>query len=125
MISFARTTDFKKADSFFEKLLEKANFGELDKYGRMGVKALSDATPVDTGLLADSWDYEITRENGITRLTWTNDDIEGGYNVAILLQYGHGTKDGGYVEGIDFINPALRPVFEEIAEGAWKEVTNL
>lgn len=125
MISFARTTSFKKADSFFEKLLEKGRFGELDKYGRMGVIALSDATPKDTGLAACSWNYEIVRENGITKIIWTNDDIEGGYNVAVLLQYGHATKSGSWVEGIDYINPALASVFNEIAEGAWKEVTNL
>lgn len=125
MISFARTEHFKKADSFFEKLLEKGGFGELDKYGRMGVIALSDATPKDTGLAACSWNYNITRENGITKIVWTNDDIENGYNVAVLLQYGHATKSGGWVEGIDYINPALAPIFNEIAEGAWKEVTNL
>jgi len=125
MISFERTDNFKKADNFLEKLLEKVSIGELDKYGRMGVKALSAATPKDTGRLASSWDYEIIRENGTTRLIWTNDDIEGGCNVAILVQYGHGTKSGHYVEGIDYINPALKPVFDQIAEGMWKEVAKL
>lgn len=123
MISFKASGDFRKANSFFEKLLETASLGTLDRYGEQGVKALREATPKDSGLASDSWRYEIVRENGLTSIVWHNDDIEGGCNVALLLQYGHGTKNGGWVEGIDYINPALAPVFDEIAQNAWKEVT--
>lgn len=112
----------KKTDSYLEKLLEVVKMGSLDRYGRMGVDALSKATPVRTGLAASSWYYTISRKDGVTKLQWRNSDIEGGYNVAILLQYGHGTRSGGYVQGIDYINPALKPVFEQMAEELWKEV---
>lgn len=124
MISFETNKDFKHIDSFFEKMLEVGRIGELNKYGRMGVAALKENTPKDTGLLKDSWGYEIERTVEGTKIIWTNDDVEGGFNVAILLQYGHGTKTGHWVEGIDFINPALAPVFNKIAEDAWKEVTD-
>ena len=112
----------KKVDGFLEKMLENIKMGSLDRYGRMGVDALSKATPVLTGLAASSWSYDIERSNGKVRLMWKNSDIEGGYNVAILLQYGHATRGGGYVQGIDYINPALRPVFEQMADELWKEV---
>lgn len=123
MIEFIAKGDFSKANSFFERLLELGHFGFLDKYGRMGVEALRNFTPVDTGLLADSWRYEIEREDSNSvRLVWYNSDIEGGYNVALLVQYGHGTKNGGWVEGYDFINPAMEPIFLNILEEITKEV---
>lgn len=125
MITFKQKGDFHKVDSWLERLLEFIKLGGLDKYGRQGVEALSGATPIDTGLAAHSWRYEIERGNGNTRIVWHNDDIEGGYNVALLLQYGHGTRNGGYVQGIDYINPAIQPIFDEIAQSAWKEVTSL
>lgn len=123
MITFEGKGDFKKTNSFFEKLLENFNVGALDKYGKLGVEALSAATPVDTGLAASSWYYKIEHDKGSSKIIWGNSDIEGGCNVAILVQYGHGTRNGGYVQGRDFINPAMRPVFDEIADKAWKEVT--
>ena len=116
------TKNTKKTDGYLEKLLEVIKMGSLDRYGRMGVDALSKATPVRTGLAASSWSYQIVRKDGVTKLQWKNSDIEGGYNVAILLQYGHGTRNGGYVQGIDYINPALKPIFEQMAEELWKEV---
>lgn len=112
----------KKTDGYLERLLEIIKMGSLDRYGRMGVDALSKATPVRTGLAASSWTYDIQRKDGRVSLVWKNSDIEGGYNVAILLQYGHGTRSGGYVQGIDYINPALKPVFEQMAEELWEEV---
>lgn len=115
-------SEFKKANGFLEKCLEVAKFGYLDKYGRRGVAALSAATPKDSGLASSSWVYEIVREDGITSLQFHNTDIENGCNVAILLQYGHATKNGGFVEGIDYINPAIKPIFDEIAKDAWKEM---
>ena len=98
---------------------------ELDKYGRMGVEALSKATPVDTGLTASSWYYEIESTDKETSITFYNSNIQNGIPIAIILQYGHGTGTGGWVEGRDYINPALRSVFDEIAEKAWKEVTEV
>lgn len=123
MIYFESKGDFKKTNSFLEKMLEVVNLGVLDKYGRMGVEALKAYTPIDTGRLKDSWYYEIEHNKGSSSITWSNSDIEGGCNVAILIQYGHATKNGGYVQGFDFINPAMKPVFDKIADSAWKEVT--
>lgn len=96
--------------------------GLLDKYGKLGVQALQDATPRDTGLASSSWNYTIDRSSDGVRLSWSNSDIENGYNVAILIQYGHGTKSGTYVEGRDFINPAMQSIFDNIAKDLWKEV---
>lgn len=95
----------------------------LERTGQKGVDALSAATPVDTGKTASSWSYEIVRGDGTATIKWLNSDVEGGCNVAMLIQYGHGTRGGTYVEGIDYINPALQPVFDEMADEVWKEVT--
>lgn len=95
----------------------------LEKYGDVGVKELSAATPTETGLAASSWSYKVKHRIGSWSIVWSNSDIEDGFPVAVMLQYGHGTRNGGYVEGIDYINPALKPVFDAIAEEAWKEVT--
>lgn len=123
MITFRQRGDFKKLNSFLEKMKEIINVGDLDKYGRMGVEALKANTPKDTGKTADSWGYEIERSDGVAKIVWTNTNINDGVNIAVILQYGHGTGTGGYVRGIDYINPAMRPVFENIAESAWREVT--
>ena len=123
MITFTSKGDFKKVDSWFEKLLNIAKVGELDKYGRMGVEALRQATPKDSGETANSWSYEIVRKDGETRIVWKNSHVNKGVNIAVILQYGHGTGTGGYVEGIDYINPAMRPVFQQIVDNALKEVT--
>jgi hypothetical protein len=97
----------------------------LKKYGEEGVKALRDATPKDSGETADSWGYEITKDGRGYVITWTNSKKNKGVPIAIILQYGHGTGTGGYVEGRDYINPATRPIFDAIAEEAWKEVTKV
>ena len=125
MIRLVSKGDFSKADTFFERLLEVFEHGELDKYGRQGVEALRAATPVDSGKTAASWDYEIERSDGVTKIIWTNSNINDGVNIALILQYGHGTGTGGYVVGRDYINPAIRPVFDKIANEAWKEVTKV
>lgn len=125
MISFNHKGDFKKANSFFEKLKETVKVGDLDRFGRMGVEALKRATPMDTGETANSWYYEIKREDGKTSIEWHNSHVEGYCNIAILLQYGHGTRNGGYVVGRDYINPAIQPIFDDIAEKAWREVKAL
>ena len=94
----------------------------LRKYGQEGVDALSSATPFETGHTASSWGYEIHETKDGAELVWTNSNINQGVNIAVILQYGHGTRNGGYIQGRDYINPALRPIFDRIAEAAWKEV---
>lgn len=123
MISFRQKGDFSKLTTFLEKAKETVNVGILDRYGREGVAALSSATPVDSGLTASSWYYKIKRETGSISISFHNSNIQNGVPIAIILQYGHGTGNGGWVEGRDYINPAIQPVFDRIANEAWKEVT--
>lgn len=125
MISFRQKGDFSKLTRFLERAKNVVRVGDLDKYGKEGVAALASATPVDTGLTASSWYYEVTNKNGIARITFYNKNIQNGVPIAIVLQYGHGTGTGGWVEGRDYINPAIQPIFDEIAESAWREVTKL
>ena len=99
--------------------------GILEKYGEEGVKALQSTTPKDTGLTASSWSYEITVEKDLITISWNNSNIQDGIPIAVLIQYGHGTGTGGYVEGVDYINPAMHPIFKQIADSAWKEVSSL
>lgn len=114
--------NFKKTYSFLEKIKEGFDIGLLDKYGKMGVEALEMATPMDTGLTAASWYYQIERDGKNVSLQFLNSNIQNGIPIAIILQYGHATRNGHYIEGIDYINPALRPVFEKLAAEAWKEL---
>lgn len=125
MIVMESKGDFKKATGYLERLLEIAHLGNLNKYGRKGVEALAAATPKDTGLAADSWYYKIQNDGATASISFYNSDIENGFPVAIMLQYGHATRGGHWVDGIDYINPALRPIFEDIAGDAWKEITSL
>ena len=125
MISFRQKGDFSKLTRFLEKAKETVKLGDLDKYGREGVAALSSATPVETGLTASSWYYKIERKNGSATIFFFNSNIQNGVPIAIILQYGHGTGTGGYVQGRDYINPAIQPLFDKIAENAWREVTKL
>ena len=122
MISFRQKGDFSKLTNFLEKSKEAVNIGDLDRYGRAGVAALASATPVDSGLTASSWDYEIKREKGSVSISFLNSNIQQGVPIAIILQYGHGTGNGGWVQGRDYINPAIQPIFDEIVNNAWKEV---
>ena len=122
MIKIRQKGDFKKLTSFLERTKESLNIGVLDKYGRKGVAALSSATPVDTGLTASSWFYKIENKNGVAKIEFHNSNIQNGVPIAVILQYGHGTRNGGYVVGRDYINPAIQPVFDELAKNAWKEV---
>jgi hypothetical protein len=108
-----------------ERAKETVNLGELDKYGREGVAALASATPVESGLTANSWYYEIVRNKSSVSLQFLNSNIQNGVPIAIILQYGHGTRNGGWVEGRDYINPAIQPIFDEIVNNAWREVTKL
>lgn len=125
MITFRQKGDFSKATRFFERAKEVVKLGILDKYGRAGVEALSSATPVDSGLTASSWSYEIKQGGGSAVIEYHNSNINEGVPIAIILQYGHGTGTGGWVEGRDYINPAIQPVFDKIVEDAWKEVVKL
>ena len=125
MITFRQKGDFSKLTRFLERAKEAVHLGDLDKYGRQGVAALSSATPVDSGLTAESWYYEIENKNGSATITFNNSNIQNGVPIAIILQYGHGTRNGGWVEGRDYINPAIQPIFDEIANEAWREVTKL
>ncbi|WP_300855636.1 HK97 gp10 family phage protein, partial [uncultured Clostridium sp.] len=110
---------------FLERAKEVVHLGDLDKYGRAGVAALASATPVDSGLTASSWYYEITNKNGTATISFRNSNVQNGVPIAIILQYGHGTGTGGWVEGRDYINPAIQPIFDQIANNAWKEVERL
>lgn len=123
MITFRQKGDFSKLTGFLERAKEAVNLGDLDRYGRAGVAALSSATPVDSGETARSWRYEITNKNGVATISFLNSNIQNGVPIAIILQYGHATGTGGWVEGRDYINPALRPIFDQLAKDAWKEVT--
>ena len=124
MIKVRQKGDFSKVEKYFERVKKGARVSVLDKYGKAGVAALSSATPVDSGLTAQSWYYEIERQNGIVKINFCNSNINNGVPIAIILQYGHATGTGGWVEGRDYINPALQPIFDKIAEDAWREVTN-
>ena len=125
MISFRQKGDFSKLNRFLERAKEAARISILDKYGREGVAALASATPKDTGETANSWYYEIKHENGSATISFCNSNINQGVPIAIILQYGHGTGTGGWVEGRDYINPAIQPVFDRIVNDAWKEVTKI
>ena len=122
MISIDQKGDFKKLSSFLEKSKEVFNLGILDKYGKQGVIALQEATPKDTGETSRLWSYKISRNNGLISLSFHNSNVNKGFPIAIILQYGHATGNGGYVKGVDYINPALEPIFNKIAEEAWREV---
>ena len=120
---FIHRGDLSPTMGFLKDSLKRKYLKNLDKYGRMGVDALSKATPVDTGKTAASWSYEIEKTEHGVAIVWSNSNVNKGENIAVLIQYGHGTRNGGFVAGREYINPALRPIFDEIAENAWKEVT--
>ena len=125
MVTFRQKGDFSKLTRFLERAKNVIKIGDLDKYGREGVAALASATPVDSGVTASSWYYEIKHQNGSASINFYNSNVNKGVPIAIILQYGHGTGNGGWVEGRDYINPAIQPVFDKIANDAWKEVTKL
>lgn len=122
MIVFTHKGDFKKTTKFLKRN-QKLTLPDLSRFGQEGVDALSAATPVDTGKTADSWYYRIVETNGRISIQWLNSNVVDKVPIAIILQYGHGTGTGGYVQGRDYINPAIKPIFDKIAENAWKEVT--
>lgn len=115
---------FNNTELFAKSILKMNVMGILTRYAEQGVVVLSSATPMDTGLAAYSWDYEVTKVGGGYTISWTNSDVENGFPVVISLQYGYGTGTGGYVQGRDFINPAVRPIMDKIANEVWKVVTS-
>ena len=125
MITFKHKGDFSKTKKFFEKAKKGVDVKLLDKYGQAGVNALTSSTPVDTGLTALSWYYEIENKDGKIKINFCNSNIQNGVPIAIILQYGHGTRNGGWVVGRDYINPAIQPIFDEITKTAWKEVSKV
>lgn len=125
MISFRQKGDFAKTTRYLKRAKDAANLNILDKYGREGVAALSSATPVDSGLTASSWYYKTEKKDGSVTISFYNSNVQNGVLIAVILQYGHGTRNGGWVEGRDYINPAIQPIFDKIADAAWREVTKL
>lgn len=125
MITFTQKGDFSKFTRYLERLKEASRFGILDKYGQEGVEALASATPVESGVTANSWHYEIEHSKDSASIVFYNSHVNKGVPIAIILQYGHGTRNGGWVQGRDYINPAIQPVFDRIVDDAWKEVTKL
>lgn len=125
MIVITQKGNFNNTEKFFNKAL-KGNYARiLNAYGEEGVRALAMATPVDSGQTADSWGYVLTTSKGSFTISWTNTNTPNGMPIAIILQYGHGTRNGGYVEGRDYINPAIRPIFDRMTQEVWKEITSL
>lgn len=124
MLRYRVKGDWKKTENFLDRIRGKEHYKNLNAYAQKGVDALMANTPVDSGLTASSWSYEIENSHGNVSIVWLNSNINEGVNIAIILQCGHGTGTGGYVAGRDYINPALQPVFDEIADAVWKEVTS-
>ena len=125
MITIKQKGNFSKTTTFLKKAKKKIDINQLKRFGDEGVEALKNATPKDTGLTSESWYYKIEDDNGKIRIFFCNSNIQNGVPIAIILQYGHATRAGGWVEGRDYINPSVQPVFDEIAKDAWKEVTRL
>ena len=125
VITFKNKGDFSKTFKFLNRLLNREYLNVLDKYGKEGVERLREYTPKDTGLTSESWYYEISHDKDSTKIAWYNSNINNYVNIAIILQYGHATRNGGWVEGVDYINPALGPIFERMANEAWKEATKV
>lgn len=123
MITIKSKGTWDATTRFLERAKKGVNIRTLDKYGKQGVSALASATPVDTGLTSRSWTYKITQSRGVVAITFLNTNIQNGIPIAIILQYGHATGNGGYVQGRDYINPAIQPIFDKIVEDAWREVT--
>lgn len=124
MITFVHKGNFNKLEQFLAKSLRRDYLNDLDQLGKEGVDSLSSYTPKDSGETASGWNYEIHHSSTQTEIVWINEHIHSGVPIAVILQYGHGTKNGGYVQGIDYINPAMAPIFQKIADRAWKVVTD-
>lgn len=124
MVIVKQKGDFSKTEKFLNSISKKLYYRNLQKYAEQGVAALASATPIDSGTTANSWGYEIRQTKNSVSIYWTNSNVNKGVPIAVIIQYGHGTRNGGYVQGRDYINPAMRPIFDKIAESVWKEVTS-
>lgn len=124
MLRLVSKGSFRNLNRFLKTMRNRDIYNHLEVYAKEGVSALASATPVDSGVTASDWDYEIDDSRGMYSIHWTNSNINKGVNIAIILQYGHGTGTGGYVQGRDYINPAIRPIFDQISEKVWKAVTS-
>lgn len=124
-ITFTEKGDFSTVERYLSRLAKEDVFKILSKYGSLGVNALSNATPVDSGATAESWYYTIEQRSGYYSIRWHNNNQRDGIPIAVLIQYGHGTRNGGYVQGRDYIMPAIRPIFDRILADAWREVTRV
>ena len=124
-IRFTHKGNLSKTYNFCEQLQKRMYLTLLEKYGEMGVEALSAATPVDTGKTAESWSYEIEQTDDAAYIYFNNSNVNNGVSIAIILQYGHGTRNGGYVQGRDYINPAIQPIFDNIVKSAWEVVAKV
>lgn len=122
MVIVKQKGDFSKTEKFLNNISKKLYYRNLQKYAEQGVAALASATPIDSGETANSWGYEIRQTKNSVSIYWTNSNVNKGVPIAVIIQYGHGTRNGGYVQGRDYINPAMRPIFDKIAESVWKEV---
>lgn len=125
MITFRHKGDLSKTTRFLERAKHAVRLADLDRFGREGVAALASATPVNSGLTASSWYYEIENSRGSITISFLNSNVQNGVPIAVILQYGHGTGTGGWVQGRDYINPAIQPIFDRLVAEAWKEVTKL
>lgn len=125
MVKVTVKGDFKKTSDFLKGIKERRQYNILKDYAQRGVDALSEATPKRTGLTASSWSYEIEQSPKAITISWTNSNFNQGVPIALVIQYGHGMPNGGYVRGIDYINPAMQPIFDELADVVWKEVSSL
>ena len=125
MFTFTEKGDFKTTEAYLARLTIKRQFQILNKYGSEGVAVLSNATPKDTGKTSEMWRYTVVKNKGYYSIRWHNDNVQDGIPIVVLIQYGHGTRTGGYVEGRDFIMPAIRPIFDRMAAEVWKEVTRV
>lgn len=125
MITITQKGSFNKTESYLRRIKDSQRLAILNKYGSMGVNALSNATPVESGATSQAWRFTVVQRPGYYSIRWHNDNVVNGLPIAVLLQYGHGTGTGGYVQGRDYINPAIRPIFDQMADEAWKEVTRV
>lgn len=124
MVSFSTSGSFAKTEKFLQSMQRLDVASIVKSAAQRGVNALAKATPQDSGLASSSWGYVIDQKRGSIMIGWTNSDVENGFPVALMIQYGHGTGTGGYIQGKDYINPAMRPIFDEIADTVWKAVTS-
>lgn len=125
MIHFKHSGNFNKTTSYLKKLVNDEWMSVLSKYGEKGIEVLSANTPVKSGTTAASWTYDVIQNEDGYSIEWHNTNVNQGYNIALLLQYGHGTRNGGYFVGVDYINPALAPIFKALADAAWEEVKSV